>query len=89
VQAEQENINGCNNAIVIPAFDVRNNIVAGDNYFEFTPTETGTIAYSCWMGMIRSSITVVDDINSLTPGGSVEIPDESLAEPADDCCSVS
>jgi uncharacterized protein len=89
LQAEQENINGCNNAIVIPAFDVRNNIVAGDNYFEFTPTETGTIAYSCWMGMIRSSITVVDDINSLTPGGSVEIPDESLAEPADDCCSVS
>jgi len=34
--------------------------VAGDNIIEFTPTETGTIPYSCWMGMIKSNITIVD-----------------------------
>jgi len=32
---------------------------------EFTPDETGTFAYSCWMGMIRSKITVVDDISEI------------------------
>lgn len=30
----------------------------GDNIIEFTPAEIGTFPYSCWMGMIRSSITV-------------------------------
>lgn len=89
VKAEQENINGCNNAIVIPAFDVRNNIVPGDNIFEFTPTETGTIAYSCWMGMIRSSIQVVDDLDLLSPGSPSNSPGESPVAPTDGCCSVS
>jgi len=89
VHAEQQHINGCNNAIVIPAFDVRNNIVAGDNLFEFTPTETGTIAYSCWMGMIRSSIQVVDDLSAITPSAVPASPSQGLPEaPADDCCSV-
>ncbi|SMP43959.1 sulfite exporter TauE/SafE family protein [Anoxynatronum buryatiense] len=88
VHAEQQHINGCNNAIVIPAFDVRNNIVAGENLFEFTPTETGTIAYSCWMGMIRSSIQVVDDLSTITPSAVPASPSQGLPEaPADDCCS--
>ena len=26
---------------------------------KFTPTETGTIPFTCWMGMIRSQINVV------------------------------
>lgn len=42
----------------------------GDNVIEFTPTETGTFAYSCWMGMIRSRITVVEDINNVDSSGS-------------------
>jgi plastocyanin domain-containing protein len=27
---------------------------------EFTPRAAGTIQYSCWMGMIRGSITVAE-----------------------------
>ena len=36
----------------------------GDNVISFTPDTSGVIAYSCWMGMIRGSITVVDSADA-------------------------
>ncbi len=60
LHAEAKNLNGCNNAIMIPEFGLEMPLKAGDNIVEFTPTKTGVIPYSCWMNMIRSSITVVD-----------------------------
>jgi len=65
IQARKDDINGCNNEIVIPEFKVRKKLKTGENIIEFTPAETGTFVYSCWMGMIRSRITVVDDIKHL------------------------
>lgn len=52
-------LNGCNNRIVIPEYDLQISLKEGDNVIEFTPDASGNFAYSCWMGMIRSSITVV------------------------------
>lgn len=60
ITALAKNINGCNNEIYIPEWGITKKFEAGDNYIEFTPTETGTFPYSCWMGMIRSSITVTE-----------------------------
>lgn len=65
INAKQENINGCNNAIVIPKYGVQKDLVEGENVIEFLPDQTGTIPYSCWMGMIRSSIKVVDDVSQV------------------------
>lgn len=65
IKARKEDINGCNNEIIIPAFNKSKKLAPGDNIIEFTPTETGTFAYSCWMGMIRSKIVVVDDISNI------------------------
>lgn len=62
VQAEAGTINGCNNEIIVPAYDISKKLEPGDNIIEFTPEKSGTFAYSCWMGMIRSKITVVDDL---------------------------
>ncbi len=62
IQAEKGNINGCNNEIVIAEFNKQKKLEPGDNIIEFTPDETGTFTYSCWMGMIRSTITVVDEL---------------------------
>ena len=31
-----------------------------ENLVQFLPENSGTVPYSCWMGMIRSSITVLD-----------------------------
>jgi sulfite exporter TauE/SafE/copper chaperone CopZ len=59
IDAPQGSINGCNNRIFIPEYDVEYAFKTGENLIEFTPTETGSFPYSCWMGMIRSSITVV------------------------------
>ena len=70
IQAQKGDINGCNNEIIIPKLDKSKKLKAGDNVIEFTPTQTGTFAYSCWMGMIRSKITVVDDISNIDASGS-------------------
>lgn len=64
IQAERSDINGCNNRIIIPKYDKEKRLAPGDNIIEFTPTESGTVPFSCWMGMIRSTITVVDDISA-------------------------
>ncbi len=67
INAKAENLNGCNDAVLIPAYNVEKGLAPGENVIEFTPDKTGTIPYSCWMGMIGSSIEVVDDLGQVTP----------------------
>lgn len=61
IKVKDSDLNGCNNPVTIPKYGVQKQLVPGDNVIEFTPREAGTIPYTCWMGMIRSTITVVDD----------------------------
>lgn len=58
--AEAQNLNGCNNALVIPDFNIEKDLVPGDNIVEFTPTKTGTYGYTCWMGMVSGQIKVIE-----------------------------
>lgn len=67
IRAEKENINSCNGTVVIPEFNLQVALKPGDNIIEFTPDKAGTIPYSCWMGMVTSSIQVVDDISRVDP----------------------
>ncbi len=64
---DEKNLNGCNNEIIIPSLGISWELNPGENVIEFTPEETGVIQYSCWMGMIGSTIAVVDDINNYNP----------------------
>ncbi len=64
IQAEEGDINGCNNSIMVPKLGLKKDLTGGDNVIEFTAEESGVIPYSCWMGMIRSKITVVDEISN-------------------------
>jgi len=50
----------------VPQYGIRKTLVPGDNLIEFTPDRDGTIAYTCWMGMITSSIRIVADLQVLT-----------------------
>ncbi|MFR1710161.1 MAG: sulfite exporter TauE/SafE family protein [Clostridium sp.] len=59
-----ESINFCNNKIVIPSMNIQKSLSSGENIIEFTP-EDKDINYSCWMGMLRGTIKVVDDLNSV------------------------
>lgn len=60
IQADEGDLTGCNNKIIIPKYEIEQKLVPGENVIRFTPEETGTFGYSCWMGMIQSSITVID-----------------------------
>ena len=57
-------INGCNNAIQVPKYGLKFDIKQGEQTIEFTPTESETVSWSCWMGMIPGVFIVQDDINS-------------------------
>jgi plastocyanin domain-containing protein len=59
INAPQGSINGCNNRMIIREYRIEHRFQPGKNVIEFTPDKTGRFPYSCWMGMIRSSITVV------------------------------
>ncbi|MCQ1529721.1 urease accessory protein UreH domain-containing protein [Lutispora saccharofermentans] len=66
INAEKENINGCNNEIYIPEYEKSLRLKPGENIIEFTPDQEGSIPYSCWMGMIRSNILVVPDLAKIS-----------------------
>lgn len=59
ISADESALNGCNNELVIPAFDQQVKLQEGTTTIEFTPRELGSFSYSCWMGMLRNTITVV------------------------------
>ncbi len=82
IKAEKSNINGCNNSIIIRKYGISYDFQPGDNVIEFTPTESGTVPYSCWMGMIRSKITVVDDLGTVS-GSAAEDNTDVSAGPED------
>ena len=63
--ADENSLNGCNNEIVLSAFGRQVKLNEGNNTVSFTPEEPGEYLYSCWMGMLRSTITVVEEGGSM------------------------
>lgn len=92
IKAEQGSLTGCNRAILIPEYEIQKTLEVGENVIEFTPTKAGTYSYSCWMGMLRSSITVLkegeempkDEADSREEGKETEDiwQQETVEEPA-------
>ncbi|NPV92811.1 MAG: heavy metal transporter [Firmicutes bacterium] len=62
-----KSLNGCNNPITIPKLNITKKLVLGENVVEFTPEESGSLVYSCWMGMITGNFLVVDDVKQVKP----------------------
>ena len=60
IVADAESLNGCNNEIVLPEFGQQVKLEVGSNTIRFTPERAGSYPYSCWMGMLRNTITVVE-----------------------------
>ena len=59
---------GCNNQIIISEYGIEQDLQEGDNLITFLPEECGTYTFTCWMGMIRSTITVVEDLDAVMSG---------------------
>ena len=54
-------ITNCNKVIQVPKLNLKFDIKKGEQIINFTPEETGTISWSCWMGMIRGTFIVTED----------------------------
>jgi hypothetical protein len=85
---EGKEINGCNNAISVPKYGLNFPIKPGTQTIEFTPTETGTISWSCWMGMIPGAFIVQDtvDQNEITGAlNAIDLPPASSCGASGGC----
>lgn len=67
IKVTAADLNGCNNPVTIPQYNITKRLVPGNNVIEFTPDKAGTVTYTCWMGMITSNIKVVTDVAKLSP----------------------
>lgn len=81
INAPEGSINGCNNRIFIPEYNIEYQFKTGENIIEFTPSKAGSFPYSCWMGMIRSSIRVVDGDSTIAEGDKSLVQRDVSDEP--------
>ena len=64
IHAKGGYLTGCNNSILFKDFNIKKDLKFGENIIEFTPTESGTFTYTCWMNMIKNKMVVVKDLNN-------------------------
>lgn len=60
IEADESSLNGCNNEIRIPEYDLDVKLEPGENKITFLPEQPGDYIYSCWMGMLRATIHVTE-----------------------------
>jgi len=81
-----EQINSCNNEIIVPTQNIRKKLSSSETVIEFTPGNED-LNFSCWMGMIRGIFKVVDDLSRVDVARSnVSLPSSSGC--GGNCCST-
>ncbi len=70
----------CAASIISQKIGIRAGLKVGENVFEFTPSETGTIRFSCSMGMYNGSFTVVDASDAAAGGAGSPIDYSALQD---------
>jgi plastocyanin domain-containing protein len=73
---DAQDLNSCSSGISLPKFNITKNLKLGENVIEFTPTESGTIKFTCLMGMYPGEFRVVENETAQT--GSA-VPDKKVA----------
>lgn len=58
-------LNACNSRIKIPDLKIQQELKAGQTTIRFTAPNSGEIEFTCWMNMIKSTILVVDTLDSI------------------------
>jgi len=97
IHVSADNLNDCNREIIVPEYNLDITLDAGDTVVSFVPEESGEFVYTCWMGMIKSSILVTDtnstgdQANSLEQDETVPVArmmDSSSTAATDPCCTA-
>lgn len=60
IEASKDSLTSCNYKVIFRDFGFMYQLGYGTNVIEFTPEKSGTFHYTCWMGMVRGTITVKD-----------------------------
>jgi plastocyanin domain-containing protein len=79
----------CASSIVSQQLSIRKSLELGENVFEFTPKEAGTIRFSCSMGMYTGSFTVVDETGSAPSTTQIASTTQAQNTQAAGSCSAS
>jgi len=77
-------LTGCNKELILNQYGIDVNLKQGLNVIEFTPDKTGTIPFSCGMGMLRGSFIVTDDGTATT----AQVKAVQAAAPSTTGCSM-
>mgnify|MGYP000364119839 CR=1 FL=1 len=80
----------CNKGIRVPELGIDKTFEReGESIvFEFTPNKTGTIYFTCWMGMLPGRIVVVEDISLSNDRQTKELPQgTAIISVRGMCCS--
>ncbi len=72
----------CATSLQVPGLGITKSLIRGENSIEFTPTETGTINFSCGMGMYTGQFYVTDG----DPASAVAPTDEAPPDAAPGSC---
>ncbi|WP_407425675.1 sulfite exporter TauE/SafE family protein [Treponema sp.] len=60
IEADENSLNGCNYRMIFRDFGFQYQMDYGKNVIQFTPDQTGIFGYTCWMGMVRGTINVIE-----------------------------
>ncbi len=69
-------ITSCNHRIVVPTLHLEFDLEPGLQTIDFTPTESGIIPWSCWMGMLRGEFEVIEP-GAAPPVAKATAPEEA------------
>lgn len=86
IKSDSSSLNGCNNPITIPQYNISRKLIPGNNLIEFVPDRSGIITFTCWMGMISSTIKIVEDINNISKIEISELSNDQKKNTSS-CCS--
>jgi sulfite exporter TauE/SafE/plastocyanin domain-containing protein len=83
IDAPTGSINGCNNRMFIRHYRIEHRFTPGENVIEFMPEKAGKVPYSCWMGMIRGTITVIPQAEDGLAAAPGVAPEEGTGDAPD------
>ena len=72
-----EQVTACNNEIIVPSMKIEQKLKRGETVIDFTP-EDRDINFSCWMGMLRGVIKVVDNLQTVEAKAAVPTASTSI-----------
>jgi plastocyanin domain-containing protein len=80
-------LNECNKTIVVPQYKLKIELHQGEQTIDFTPSESGVVPWSCWMGMIPGTFIVIEappSTNNKTANQQGTVPENKEPESIQD-----